>query len=47
MDPYEQMLRDWAACGMTGIEGHLARHAAFDEYLKLRHHEAGPQCETS
>lgn len=46
-DPYERMLRDWAACGMMRLEGHLTRHAAFEEYLRTRRPEVGPQCETS
>jgi len=32
----EQMLADWAAVGLRRLEAHLARHAAFCDFLHER-----------
>jgi hypothetical protein len=32
----EQMLADWASVGLRRLEAHLARHAAFCEFLRER-----------
>ena len=31
-------LREWAAEGIAALERLLAAHAAFDDYLRTRHH---------
>jgi hypothetical protein len=32
----EQMLADWASVGLRRLEAHLARHAAFCDFLRER-----------
>ncbi len=36
----EQMLADWAAVGLRRLEAHLARQAAFCEFLSQQEREA-------
>jgi len=36
MDVDELWLREWAARGIAAIERTLAKHAAFEEYLRTR-----------
>lgn len=38
----EQMLADWAAVGLRRLEAHLARRAAFCEFLRRRSRDAEP-----
>ena len=35
----EAWLREWAAEGIAALERLLAAHAAFDDYLRTRHHQ--------
>jgi hypothetical protein len=34
----EVWIREWAAQGIAALERLLAAHAAFDDYLRARHH---------
>jgi hypothetical protein len=36
IDVDELWLREWAARGIAAIEGTLAKHAAFEEYVRTR-----------
>ncbi len=36
LDVDEAWLAEWAAEGIAALERHLAKHAAFAEYLRLR-----------
>lgn len=38
LDVDELWLREWAARGIAAIERTLAKHAAFEEYLRIRDH---------
>jgi len=41
----EQMLADWAAVGLRKLETHLARQAAFCDFLRERSCDADPRQE--
>ena len=36
LDVDETWLAEWAAEGIAALERHLAKHAAFEEYLRAR-----------
>lgn len=43
----EQMLADWAAVGLRKLEAHLARQAAFCDFLREQSRDADDREETS
>lgn len=45
-DPYARLIREHAQRGLRDLEAHLARHAAFEEYLRGGRSEA-PHPDTS